>query len=189
MTIHIAGRRQRESTILAKYPGAPILDVTSRGADPWAQLSPFYPHGGIPVPFFPDMESASVEGIWQALKVFENADVDFSKLRITTMKGIKRTSRTLGKVLGHRTGPDESDLINYAEARASIYLPSYRWVLENRTQSIVEDLQKLAAKSEIVLLDYNTSEDVFDLSKPLSHAVLVRLHIMGEWPGKPGSPR
>jgi hypothetical protein len=46
----------------------------------------------------------SVEGIWQGLKVFEKADVDPATLQIATMKGIKRTVRTFGKVLGHRAG-------------------------------------------------------------------------------------
>ena len=32
-------------------------------------LSPFYPHGGIPIPFSGSVTSQSVEGIWQGLKV------------------------------------------------------------------------------------------------------------------------
>jgi hypothetical protein len=65
-----------------------LIDVTSRGSEPWVRLSPFYPHGGIPVPFTPGVVSASVEGIWQALKVFERTDVDRRKLDVTTMTGL-----------------------------------------------------------------------------------------------------
>ena len=86
------------------HPGAAILDLTSRGSAPWVKFSPFYPHGQIPVPGAPDRSSASVEGLWQALKVFEHADVDESKLAITSMKGIKRGAGKLGRVLGHREG-------------------------------------------------------------------------------------
>ena len=67
--------------------------MTSRGAEPWVRLSPFYPHGGIPIPGHPGRTSQSVEGIWQALKMFATEPEDFTKLDVTTMKGIKRTTR------------------------------------------------------------------------------------------------
>jgi len=81
-----------------------VLDLTSRGPDPWVRFSPFWPHGGIPVPLSDGRTGASVEGIWQALKVFETAGVDESKLGVTTMRGLKRTARRLGAVRGHRAG-------------------------------------------------------------------------------------
>src|SRR5262245_22655287 len=56
-----------------------IHDVTSRGPEPWVRFSPFFPHGGIPVPFTAGRTAMSVEGIWQGLKVFASADVDESK--------------------------------------------------------------------------------------------------------------
>lgn len=43
------------------------------------------------MPFTPSPTAPSVEGIWQALKVFEHADVDPNWLEVTTMKGLKRT--------------------------------------------------------------------------------------------------
>ena len=103
MQVRVASRRRTRLTV--DYPDALILDVTSRGAEPWIQLSPFYPHGGIPVPGHPDRTSQSVEGVWQALKVFATEQEDFTKLDITTMKGIKRTARRLGPPLGHRLAP------------------------------------------------------------------------------------
>jgi uncharacterized protein with PIN domain len=57
------------------------------------------------------------------------ADVDLATLQIATMKGIKRTVRTFGKVLGHRAGLAGERLLPYAEARREIYIPTYRWVL------------------------------------------------------------
>ena len=41
----------KAATILKKYPDAILADVTSGSKDGLVKLSPFYPHGGIPVPF------------------------------------------------------------------------------------------------------------------------------------------
>ena len=43
--------RKKPETILKKYPHAILADVTSHATDDLKKLSPFYPHGGIPVPF------------------------------------------------------------------------------------------------------------------------------------------
>ena len=128
MPFIIANRRTSLLTLYERYGDAPILDVTSRGPQPWVRFSPFYPHGGIPVPLWPGHTSMSVEGIWQGLKVFERADVDLSKLAVTTMQGLKRSSRSFGAVVGHRAGIDDDYLLSYVEARHAIYLPAYRWV-------------------------------------------------------------
>lgn len=76
MPIHVASRRRRPASLRAEFPDAEIIDVTSKAPEPWVRLSPFYPHGGIPVPYSDGVTSQSVEGIWQALKVFKDADVD-----------------------------------------------------------------------------------------------------------------
>lgn len=51
--------------------------------------------------------SVSVEGLWQGLKAFENQDIDPSKFTKSDMKGLKRTTRKYGRVLGHRRGVNE----------------------------------------------------------------------------------
>jgi hypothetical protein len=182
MAIHVAGRRKARKSIEAAHPGAVIVDVTSRAEEPWVRLSPFYPHGGIPVPFSPGLTSRSVEGVWQALKVFATADVDPAKLEVTSMRGLKRTVRKHGEVLGHRRGMAGDELLSYEDARRSIYLPAYRWVLEHRTADLVDELRTLSHTSEVVLLDYTTNGDVADLAVPLSHAALVRLYVEDQWP-------
>ncbi|WP_234348553.1 hypothetical protein [Kitasatospora sp. MY 5-36] len=184
MPIHIAGRRRTAAALTAAFPGAEIVDVTSRAPDPWVRLSPFYPHGGIPVPYGDGATSQSVEGIWQALKVFRDADVDPAKLHVTSMKGLKRTVRRFGPVQGHRTGLHGDRLLSYETARRRIYLPAYRWVLEHRAADLVERLRE---KDEVVLLDYTTNGDVADPSSPLSHAALVRLYAEGRWPAEDGT--
>jgi hypothetical protein len=126
----------------------------------------------------------SVEGIWEGLKVFENADVDPSKFGTTDMKGVKRSSRTLGQVLGHRDGVCGARLMDYRQARRRIYVPSYRWVLENRLAILVQELRSLGQNAEVILLDYETQEHLNDLSRPLSHAGLVIRWVEGTWLGQ-----
>ena len=68
--IIVKSRRSGLNKILRDYPGAVIIDVTSKASDEYVRFSPFFPHGGIPVPFSPGWTAQSVEGIWQGLKVF-----------------------------------------------------------------------------------------------------------------------
>jgi len=184
VSIEIASRRRALASIAAQWPGATVLDVTSKGSEPWVRLSPFYPHGDIPVPMTPGRTAQSVEGIWQSLKVFENADVDATKLDITSMKGIKRTSRRYGRVLGHRNGLTGDTLLSYEHARRRIYLPAYRWMLENKTTDLLIELVKLGGTNQIILLDYTVNANVDDLSRPLSHAALICRYVEGRWPAE-----
>jgi hypothetical protein len=182
-SIHVASARRGDASLRKEFPNATIVNVTSRGALPWQRFSPFFPHGGVPVPFTPGVTSASVEGIWQGLKVFERAGVDKKKLDVTTMKGLKRSVRSNGHCLGHARGFASKELVPYLDARRQIFLPAYRWVLEHRVADLVEDLRKIAATSSVVLLDYETNANVDDPKSPLSHAALIAFHVRGAWPG------
>jgi hypothetical protein len=177
MPITIAIKRKKPDTIRQNFPDTIIIDVTSKGDDQWVKFSPFYPHGDIPVPFSPDYVSASVEGIWQGLKVFETTDVDVSKFEVTTMHGLKRTVRKYGSVLGHRKGVDGDQLLAYRDARYQIYLPSYQWVLENYLAAEIKQLATLSQDQHIILLDYETNVDIDNLTKPLSHAALIQKYL------------
>jgi hypothetical protein len=85
-------------------------------------------------------------------------------------------------VLGHRLGVGSEVLLGYREARYSIYLPAYRWVLENRLAAEVGRLRDESQSTPLVLLDYETNGDIEDLSRPLSHAALIRLFLQVQWP-------
>ena len=146
------------------------------------RFSPFFPHGSIPIPLSPGVSSTSVEGIWQGLKVFESVDVDRKKFAVTSMKGLKRTVRKFGKVRGHRRGVSGSELLSYRDARFAIYLPAYRWVLDNCLQAELDQLYELSKEQTVVLLDYETNCDLENLKKPLSHAGLVKRYLEGDWP-------
>jgi hypothetical protein len=186
--IIIESKRKKPATILKQYPDAIFADVTSSAKDGLVKLSPFYPHGGIPVPFSEGYTATCVEAIWQGLKVFESCDVDTEMFKNDTMKNIKRTVRRFGKPLGHRKGVDGTELLGYIEARKQIYIPAYKWVLENKVANIIERLREASKTKTIVLLDYDTNADVENAKKPLSHASLIKAYVEGIYPygGKPG---
>ncbi len=189
--IYIVNKKRKLDRVKKAYPDAAILDITSTTSLRYAQvLSPFYPHGNIPVPFSDGITAACVEGIWQGLKVFETTDIDIRVMQNRTMKNLKRTVRKYGKPLGHRKGIGGTELLNYHDARFLIYLPTYKWVLDNvpEVQMVIGKIRKQSKIQDIVLLDYNTNEDWNDLSKPLSHAALVKAYIEDNYPTRKGEP-
>jgi hypothetical protein len=180
--IFIENKKKGAKTLAKLYPKAEVIDVTSKGKEPFVRLSPFYPHGNIPVPFSTNTFAYSVEGIWQGLKVFEQADIDTSKFEVQNMKGIKRTVTKFGKPLGHRKGIGGTELLDYLTARKQIYLPSYAWLLQNKTISEVDQLIQIALRQDLVLLDFETNADIDNTKKPLSHAALIKKFIDKKYP-------
>ena len=182
MKIYVANKKSKIDNIRMKYPNASIFDITSTSEyEILRLLSPFYPHGNIPVPGMPNIKAACVEAVWQGLKVFEGYGVDYATLRNDTMKDIKRTVRKYGKPLGHQYG---DKILNYADARWLIYLPTYLYMLENvpSVQHTLQRIKERLQEKDIVFLDYNTNCNVVDYSKPLSHAGLVKLYLEGNYP-------
>ena len=180
--IIIESKRKSLESLREKYPDAMIIDVTSKAQDEFVKFSPFYPNRDIPVPFSEGVLAASVEGIWQGLKVFEDADVDRSFFSKRDMKNLKRTTRKYGPCLGHRKGIHGEELLGYIEARKLIYLPCYKWVLENRLQKLVAAVRIISKNKPVVLLDYNTNADVNNPKSALSHASLIKAYIEGNYP-------
>ena len=179
--IYVANKKRKLESIQKDYPNADILDLTSKSA--YAQkLSPYYPHLNIPVPNSPGVTSSCVEAVWQGLKVFEHEDIDVHLFSNTTMKNLKRTIRVHGRMRGHRYGVNGNELLDYFSARMKIYLPTYKYVLDNCVHSLVMKIAERAKDHDIVFLDYNTNTDVRDTSSPLSHAGLVKLYIEGNYP-------
>ena len=184
--IVVANKKRKMEKLQEEYPGAIIFDITSSSSYKGGQLlSPFYPHKNIPIPGDSrGMTAYSVEGIWQGLKVFENAGIDMRSFRNDTMKDVKRTVRKFGRPLGHQYGVYSKELLSYLDAKRLIYAPAYKYVLENvpEVKAIIERIRQKAKECDIVLLDYNTNLDNRDASKPLSHAELVKMYIEGRYP-------
>jgi hypothetical protein len=177
--IYIESKRRKVERLIKKYPNAIIADVTSKSDTALIKLSPFYPWGDIPVPYTPNMVATCVEAVWQGLKVFENSDVDVETFKNDTMRGLKRTSKKYGKILGHRRGVYGDVLFDYLEARKRIFIRSYRWMLENKALYIIERMRVANKNQDIVLLDYETNCDITNVTKPLSHAYLVKAYVEG----------
>lgn len=185
--IIIENKRRKLERIQADYPNADILDITSASNLRYAQLlSPFYPHCNIPIPFSEGYYATCVEAIWQGLKVFQSADIDIEMFKNDTMKNLKRTVKRFGKPLGHRKGINGTELLDYFSARMQIYLPMYKWVIENvkEVNEVVMRIKERSLSHDIVFLDYNTNIDFRDISSPLSHAGLVKLYIEGNYPSE-----
>jgi hypothetical protein len=182
MPVIVESRRKKAETLEKLWPGALIADVTSKGPEPWVRFSPFYPHGGIPIPNTPGQTAQSVEGLWQGLKVFEKEGIDPKKWSITTMKGIKRSGTSRGAVRGHRFGVGSDVLLGYRDARYQIYLPAYKHALETHLAAELAKLREAMESGPVVLLDYETNQNVDDLTSPLSHAALVKCFLEGIWP-------
>ena len=183
--IYVENKKRKLEKIQEQYPNADILDITSASVKRYAQmLSPFYPHGNIPVPFTPGMTATCVEAVWQGLKVFQTADVDVQMFKNDTMKGLKRTVRHFGSPLGHRKGVYGKELLNYFDARMQIYLPTFKWVLDNvpEVHDIVSRIAERAKTNDIIFLDYNTNIEFREITSPLSHAGLIKLYIEGNYP-------
>ncbi len=183
--IYVVNKKRGIERILKDFPNADILDITSSSDKRYAQLlSPFYPHGNIPIPNTPELKATCVEAVWQGLKVFANADVDFETFKNDTMHNLKRTVRKYGPPIGHRYGAFSQTILNYFDARMLIYLPTYKYVLDNvpEVHHIIERIRERARNHVVILLDYNTNTDFRDTSKPLSHAELVKMYIEGTYP-------
>ncbi len=183
--IYVENKKRKIEKIKEQYPNADILDITSASSVRYAQiLSPFYPHGNIPIPFSPGYSSKCVEGIWQGLKVFETCGIDMESFSNSSMTGLKRTVRKYGPPRGHQKGINSTELLNYFDARMLIYLPSYKWVLDNvqEVHNVVMRIAERAKTHDIVFLDYNTNIEFRDTSSPISHAGLVKLYIEGKYP-------
>lgn len=186
--IIIANRRCKEH-LYDMNPDATIIDVTSKSNDEFIRLSPFYPHRGIPVPFSPNWEASCVEAVWQGLKVFKKEDIDTALFQNKTMRNLKRNSNKRnnykrGQILGHRKGVNgrKDALLGLIDARLHIYAPTYRWVLENRTMDLVERIRELSFNGTVILLDYTTNADIYNISSALSHAGLIKAYIEGNYP-------
>ena len=67
-------------------------------------------------------------------------------------------------------------------SHTQIYIPTYGWMLQHKAADLVERLRQLSQRQPVVLLDFDTNTDVDNISKPLSHASLVKAYAEGLYP-------
>lgn len=165
------------------YKDSEFIDVTLKGDHPWVMLSPYYPHGGIPIPYFPsDFVSVTVEGIYEGLKIFEFYNIDISKFQEKNFAKIKRPVKNMGQPIAIKKGIHGHDSFDLITARKEIYIKSYEWVLNNKVHDLIILLKNKSEKNDIVLLDNETNDNIENTSRPLSHAALVKNYITCKFP-------
>ncbi len=143
-----------------------VYDVSSYAEHPFCTLSPFWPHGGIPVPGMDKTTSDSVEGIWQGLKVIDGKIAP----RFFSGQGSKRG----GKPRGHQYGVDER-LLKIVEAREKIYRVAYEWMLEHRADPdlIQGFIDKAFARIPQYFHDISNNGNIGDPDEGWAHAAVL----------------
>jgi hypothetical protein len=149
--------------------GAVVYDVSSYAETPYRTLSPFYVHGGIPVPGMPGRTSDTVEGVWQGLKVIRGEIAP----RLFHGPGRKRGGK---KPSGHRYG---ETLLGGVEARYRIYRVDYGWVLDHRIDpALIRRFVDVALGGTTQYFhDTGDNGDINDPGAPLAHASLVAQYV------------
>lgn len=141
------------------------VDVSSYADEPYNQLSPFFPHGGIPIPGRPGQTSDSVEGIWQGLKVIRGQIAP----RFFQGWGKKRG----GKPRGHQFG-DEKRLLTLEAARRRIFIPAYEWMLAHAVdQELIKELQSQAFRGTPLFFYDRENNGSISKDAPLAHAAVL----------------
>ncbi len=160
--------RTEKSTL--QQQGQRVLDVSSRAPLPFRYLSPFYPHGHIPVRGMAGTTADSVEGVWQGPKLIQGA------IDPTYFHG--RCKKRRGKPTGHLYG---TRVLTYQQARHLIYVSLYPWMVYHAPHARDTALQLLreGRHQDIFLHDVDTNGDIEDLTRPLAHAAVL-VHILNE---------
>lgn len=152
---------------LHKYQNAIIVDLTIIGkVNIFNRLSPYYPHGGIPIPNTPNLCLSSVNEVWQ-------------KLCVNRCDNLNNTQH---KDIMFRKGLYINEYWTYTEARRKIFIPLYCWMLENRVYNIVEYLREQSPMKRIVIIDNSINDNIDNIGQPLSSAFLLKAYIEGKAP-------
>jgi hypothetical protein len=158
-----------------EYSNSVILNVTDKGL--MRELSPKFPHNGIPVPFSDGAVAVSVDGIWNGFKVFEGRGIDKKYFNKNMMEEVDREVKYGCRCKGFRNGLKGAKLMNEVDARKEILIPAYNWMLENRCGKLVEVLKKISKERTLILLDYSENGDIENVSMPFSCATLLKKKI------------
>lgn len=147
----------------SKYSNSVVIDLTTRDTtDIYAKLSPYYPHGNIPIPNTPKEVFCSVNEVWQKLCI-KDSESEPTKLKI-------------------KKGLYINEYWTYAEARKKILIPLYSWMLENNAWDIITDLRELSKKSTVTIIDKSANCNIDNIIEPLSYAFLLKAYIEGTHP-------
>ena len=142
-----------------KYSNVVIVDITGiNERNEYCRLSPFYPHGDIPLPNTPNEKAESVNDVWQCLCVKMDESVMWKKGRLI------------------------DEYWDYVDARKNILIPIYCWMLENKAYDIVEYLRVLMEKKTILIVDRTVNAEIENIKESFSCAFLLKAYIEASWP-------
>jgi hypothetical protein len=144
--------------------GAQVYDVGSYAEYPLCTLSPYWPHGGIPVPGMPGTTSDSVEGVWQGLKWIDGKIAP----RYFSGQGCKRG----GKPRGHRYG---DRLLPIVDAREKIYRVACEWMVDHRAdpELLAGFLARSLAGQPQYFHDVSDNGNIGDPDEGWAHAAVL----------------
>lgn len=146
-----------------KYSNSLVVDLTTRDkTDIFAKLSPYYPHGNIPIPNTPNKVFHSINEVWQKLCV---KDCESDPKRLKIKKGLYL-----------------NEYWTYTEARKKILIPLYSWMLENNAWNIINDLRELSKCETITIIDNSINCNIDNIHEPFSCAFLLKAYIEGTPP-------
>ena len=150
---------------------------------------------GILSPFAPHL----AEELWQRLGHTESItyaawpQYEEAKLAVVTitvavqvngkMRGTVELPADVSKddaIAAAKQQPNAARFLEGKTLRREIYVPCYRYVLEHHLGDQLDELRRLLTEQPVVLLDYETNQDIDDLSRPLSHASLIARYLAGQ---------
>lgn len=152
--IILESKKDNLQKIVKMNPEVIIADVTINSNNALKRLSPSFEWGNIPVPNT-FLYAPSVEAVWNELRIAEN-DKDV-----------------------YRIGCGGRVVYDYIKARKKIFIPTYRWMLENNAAEIIKRMRVANRDKTVVLYDGEDNYDIENPSKPLSHAYLVKAYVEG----------
>lgn len=164
-----------------------FIDVSKDSTSPYKIFNPNYCWGRIPLPYKQNIyknrqiTAESLNALWEGLKVFENCDIDISWFKSST-NGARVENEKSGKFIGIKRGIYGDCVFSEEEARERVYIPTYKWILENRAYEFVLKLRNIRQYKDIVIIDDNTNCNIKDCEEPLSTGFLLKAYIEGSHP-------
>ena len=148
------------------WPGAIVLDPTLGGA--MKKLDPACPIGRVKAPGKKWIESLSILGIWEGLKVFSKKDVvDYSFLKDERKLGKVRGCKSYGRMIGIRI---DEEVIDESVAVDEVFVKLYKETIGKRFGNLIEGIKEQAKSRTVVLLDYPEGKEKY----PKSHVEILK---------------
>ncbi len=154
-------------------------------------MSPLYPHGfELPTTYSENAEGPdsgkkafSLEGLWEGLKSYTlDEKIDYSKFTIQNQKISQRFPAS--QLLGFHSGVHpNAAVISIVEAKAKIFLPLYRDLLDLFCAEEIAELRSLIQEGKrLIFVDKHITSDLDSDSPAICSAYLIVKYLENEYP-------